>query len=69
MIHVRAHAPTPQGAGPVLEISLVGIPNILKLQIALQRCLNTAPEFGKDWFDLSDRLDQFIRDHGLANRT
>ena len=65
MIHVRAHAPTPQGAGPVLEFSLVGAANILKLQAALARCLNTSPEFGKDWFELSDRVDQFIRTHNL----
>ena len=68
MIHVRAHAPTAQCAGPVLEISLVGTPNILKLQAALARCLNTAPEFGKDWFDLSDRLDQFIREYSLGEK-
>ena len=66
MIHVRAHAPAITGAGPVLEISLVGSVNILKFQAALARCLNTAPDFGPDWFELSDRVDQFILEHSIT---
>lgn len=65
MIHVRAQAPA-LGVDPILHFSLIGKENILKLQVALARCLNTAPEFGKDWFELSDRLDQFIREHNLT---
>lgn len=68
MIHVRAQVPISQGSGPVLQVSFVGRENILKLQAALARCLNTAPDFGQDWFDLSDRLDQFVCENSLDKK-
>jgi hypothetical protein len=37
--------------------------DMLKFQALLNRALNCAPEFGKDWFELSDRLDQFLLEH------
>ena len=45
---------------PTIQLTITGRSDILKLQAVLARCLNTAPEFGKDWFELSDRVDHFI---------
>lgn len=61
MIHVRAwkgdeNAPE----DPTLQITLTTKPDLLKFQELLRRSLNCAPEFGKDWFELSDKLDNFL---------
>jgi hypothetical protein len=77
MIHVRAWSGARDydadgtlihAEDPTLQFTLTGRSDILKLQAVLARCLNTAPEFGKDWFELSDRVDQFIRIHKLDSR-
>lgn len=42
--------------------------DLLKFQALLNRALNCAPEFGKDWFELSDRLDQFLLEHPVPSK-
>ena len=59
MIHVRAQ-PSDLNDNPVLHISIVGHQDIVKFQEVLTRALNCAPEFGKDWFELSDMVDLFL---------
>lgn len=59
MIHVRAQS-SQDSQDPVLHISFVGLSVIQKFQELLNRSLNCAPEFGDDWFALSDKLHNFI---------
>lgn len=47
---------------PTLQLIFTG-KDLLKFQALLNRALNTAPEFGKDWFTLSSRLDNFLASH------
>jgi len=49
-----------------LRIWVTGRADLLKLQALLDRALNCAPEFGEDWFALSDRLDQFLISQGIS---
>jgi hypothetical protein len=49
-----------------LLIWVTGRTELLKLQALLNRSLNCAPEFGADWFALSDRLDQFLTEQGIS---
>ena len=49
-----------------LRIWVTGRADLLKLQALLDRALNCAPEFGVDWFALSDRLDQFLSSQGIS---
>jgi hypothetical protein len=66
MIHVRTWigddiAPE----DPTIQITLTGRADLLKLQALLSRALNCAPEFGQDWFELSDRLEKFLEQHNI----
>ena len=49
-----------------LCIWVTGRTELLKLQALLDRALICAPEFGADWFALSDRLDQFLAAQGIS---
>ena len=69
MIHVRAMAAYADkdsdgtviaSESSTLQFSLVGLDTIKKFRELLNRSLNCSPEFGSDWFDLSDRVDTFI---------
>lgn len=65
MIHARPQASYYNSDAEVqeesiLHISLVSLPTLKKFQELLNRSLNCAPEFGDEWFQLSDRLATFI---------
>lgn len=64
MIHARAWKGSlpdePVQDDPTIQITISGKRELLKLQALLNRALNCAPEFGKDWFDLSAELDEFL---------
>ena len=64
MIHIHTCSGTdPNSPEPAnIKITLTE-KDMLKFQALLNRALNCAPEFGKDWFELSDRLDQFLLEH------
>lgn len=67
MIHVRTWVGddvVPED--PTIQFTLTGRADLLKLQALLDRALNCAPEFGVDWFELSDRLDQFLTAQGIS---
>ena len=67
MIHVRTWVGddvVPED--PTLHFYISGRADLLKLQALLDRALNCAPEFGEDWFALSDRLDQFLAAQGIS---
>lgn len=72
MIHVRAwKGSEDEGAvreDDTLQITLTGLTDIRQLQVVLNRCLNCAPEFGSDWFELSDRVHKFINNAEAARR-
>ena len=51
---------------PTIQFTLTGRADLLKLQALLDRALNCAPEFGADWFSLSDKLDQFLIAQGIS---
>jgi hypothetical protein len=51
---------------PAIRIWVTGRSDILKLQALLNRALGCAPEFGADWFKLSDDLDKFIGEQNLT---
>lgn len=51
---------------PGLYIRVSGREDLLKLQALLDRARNCAPEFGADWFSLSDKLDQFLIAQGIS---
>ncbi len=70
MIHVRAmasyadrdqHGDVIMSESATLQFSLVGLETIKKLDQLLDRSLNCAPEFGEDWFQLSDKVKEFIK--------
>lgn len=66
MIHVRTWTGDEiTKEDPTIQFTLTGRTDILKLQALLNRSLNCAPEFGKDWFELSDRLDQFLEQQNI----
>jgi hypothetical protein len=46
---------------PSLQLIITGQADLKKFQDLLNRSLNCAPEFGADWFKLSDKLTEFIR--------
>ena len=67
MIHVRTWVGddvVPED--PTIQFTLTGRADLLKLQALLDRALNCAPEFGADWFSLSDKLDQFLIAQGIS---
>jgi hypothetical protein len=55
------HAPE----DPAIRIWVTGRTDILKLQVLLNRALGCAPEFGADWFKLSDDLERFIDENKI----
>jgi hypothetical protein len=69
MIYVRTLPYSPNTFARTLNVACTGNAtlnvsfsekDILKFQALLNRGLNCAPEFGKDWFELSARLDEFV---------
>jgi hypothetical protein len=48
-----------------IRIWVIGRTDLLKLQALLDRALNCAPEFGSEWFELSDRLNQFLTQQNI----
>lgn len=50
---------------PAIRMWVTGRSDILKLQALVNRALNTAPEFGEDWFALAAGLDKFITEQKL----
>lgn len=66
MIHARV-SQSDNTFEPVLHLSFVGVPELKRLQSLLQRSLNCAPEFGEDYFELSDRLDTLIASQSPNN--
>lgn len=67
MIHVRTWTGDEiTKEEPTIQFTLTGRADLLKLQALLDRALNCAPEFGEDWFALSDRLDQFLAAQGIS---
>lgn len=71
MIHVVQMSGTDELAHEdhSLRIWVTGRADLLKLQALLDRALNCAPEFGADWFALSDKLDQFLTEQGISRPT
>lgn len=66
MIHVRTQK-ADLNDQPVLHISLVGTKAIEQLEEILARALNCAdPQKYKDWFEVSDKLHDFIRDSDIT---
>ena len=59
MIHARVSQSTTTFE-PVLHLSFVGVQELIRLKDLLSRSLNCAPEFGKDYFELADKLDTLI---------
>ena len=55
MIHVALVAANTQNISITLDLE-----SQIEFYQLLQRALNCAPEFSKDWFELSDRLEQHI---------
>lgn len=51
---------------PVLRLSFVGVPELIRFKDLLSRSLNCAPEFGKDYFELADKLDTLIASNDLT---
>lgn len=78
MIHVRAmaaykdrdqHGDVIMAEDSTLQFSLVGLGTIKKFRELLNRSLNCAPDFGSDWFELSDRVDTFITREETSSNT
>lgn len=67
MIHARVFQSTDTHE-PVLHLSFVGVPELLRLKDLLSRSLNCAPEFGKDYFELADKLDALIASRTSGNK-
>jgi hypothetical protein len=65
MITVHTYPALTAQMEPSIKIELTDR-DLLKFQALLNRGLNCAPEFGKDWFELSDRLDQFLLQHHVT---
>lgn len=59
MIHVKV-SPNPDPELVNLQISFVGKPEIQKFYDLIQRSLNCAPDFGEDWFKLSDGIEKLL---------
>jgi hypothetical protein len=55
--------PTPEDHS--VRIWVTGRTDLLKLQALIHRALNTAPEFGADWFKLAADLEKFIAEQGI----
>lgn len=55
------HAPE----DPAVRLWVTGRADILKLQALIHRALNTAPEFGEDWFKLAEDLEKFIGEQNI----
>ena len=51
---------------PAIRMWITGRSDILKLQALVNRALNTAPEFGEDWFALAAGLDKFVTEQNLT---
>ena len=68
MIHVATFVGHDIGKpeNPRIAITISERVDLLKLQALLDRALNCAPEFGADWFSLSDKLDQFLIAQGIS---
>lgn len=62
MIHVKA-SPDPDPELMNLQIAFVGKTDIQRFYDLIQRSLNCAPEFGKDWFQLSDGIEKLLDSH------
>jgi hypothetical protein len=45
---------------PSFQLIFTSSEDIKSFYLLLQRSLNCAPEFGKDWFELSDKLEKFL---------
>lgn len=70
MITVRTftqedHATPESPDEPVIRMTISGRADLQKLQALLNRSLNCAPEFGQEWFELSDRLNDFLAARGV----
>lgn len=66
MIHVRAWSGDENAPeDPTIQITISGSQDLQKLQALLNRSLNCAPEFGTDWFQFSDKLEQFMVAKGI----
>jgi len=66
MIHVRTWVGdeiVPED--PTVQFTITSRTDLLKLQALLHRALNCAPEFGQSWFELSDKLDEFLIKHHI----
>lgn len=48
-----------------VRIWVTGRTDLLKLQTLIHRALNTAPEFGAEWFTLAEKLDKFVAENRL----
>lgn len=62
MIHAKASP----GSDPELmnlQIAFVGKTDIQRFYDLIQRSLNCASEFGKDWFQLSDGIEKLLDSH------
>lgn len=70
-IHVVQMSGTDEFAqeDPAIRIWITGRVDLLKLQALLGRALNCAPEFGEDWFALSDKLDKFLAAQNIHRPT
>lgn len=66
-IHITSLSGTDEHAqeDPAVRIWVTGRTDILKLQALVNRALNTAPEFGAEWFALAEKLDKFVADQKL----
>ena len=66
MIHARAWTGDDiTNEEPTLQFTITGRADLLKLQALLDRALNCAPDFGDDWFALSDKLGQFLEEQNI----
>lgn len=60
MIHVK-YSPSTDPTLTNLQISFVGKEEIQKFYNLIQRSLNCAPEFGEEWFQLSDGIEKILK--------
>lgn len=51
---------------PTIQFTITGRNDLQKLQALLNRSLNCAPEFGEDWFALSDKLEKFLASQNIT---
>ena len=45
---------------PKIVITFSGLQDLKKLQALFNRALNAAPDFGEDWFQLCDKLTEYL---------